>query len=151
MRKHELLAAEFSKKVGNSAFCGCGGKFCWLIRKCFLGNSELGNDQWEGMTKLRRELQGGIGFADGRLLIAGYLEDLWAERLGKEGFGFAELLARLSSQRGWEEEGFSPLFVGWDVGCLLWMGGLRKMERTSVSIGQLLIARGAEGWRWAEL
>ncbi len=52
------LAAEFCKKVGNSAFCGCGEKFCWLVRKCLWENSELGNDQWEGMTKLRRELQG---------------------------------------------------------------------------------------------
>ena len=110
-----------------------------MIRECFWGNSELDNDQWEGMTKLRRELQGGIGFADGRLLIAGYLEAHLAKRLRKEGLGFAELLAGESLQKGVGRRGvfLRCLFVGgW---MFLWMGGWRKMRRTSVSIGRLCL------------
>ena len=46
------------------------------------------------------------------------LEACWAEGVRKEGFGFAQLLAEESSLREWEEEGFSPLLVGWGwVGC----------------------------------
>ncbi len=73
------------------------------------------------------------------------LEARWAKRLGKEGFGFAELLnpimpaqtsqnTRLGRLRKWGVgRGFSLLLVGWG------MGGGRKMGRTSVSIGRLCL------------